>query len=64
MVPHTAARHRGLSCVTGAVAGLAQTQLVDDPFSGQLFVFRGKGGDRIKVLWWDGDGLCLYAQRL
>jgi transposase len=46
------------------LAGLIQTQLAEDPFSGQLFVFRGKRGDRIKVLWWDGDGLCLYAKRL
>jgi hypothetical protein len=27
-------------------------------------VFRGKRSDRIKVLWWDGTGLCLYAKRL
>jgi transposase len=46
------------------LAGLVQTQLADDPFSGQLFVFRGRRGDRIKVLWWDGDGLCLFAKRL
>lgn len=38
--------------------------LRDDPFSGQLFVFRGRRGDRIKVLWWDGQGLCLYYKRL
>lgn len=35
-----------------------------DPFSGHLFIFRGRKGDRIKVLWWDGDGLCLFAKRL
>ena len=46
------------------LAGLVQTRLADDPFSGQLFVFRGRTGDRIKVLWWDGDGLCLLAKRL
>lgn len=46
------------------LAGLVQTQLTEDPFSGQLFVFRGRHGDRIKVLWWDGDGLCLFAKRL
>jgi transposase len=46
------------------LAGLVQTQLSEDPFSGQLFVFRGRQGDRIKVLWWDGDGLCLFAKRL
>ena len=32
------------------LAGLVQTQLADNPFSGQLFVFRGRRGDRIKVL--------------
>ena len=41
-----------------------QTTLTMDPFSGHLFVFRGRRGDRIKVLWWDGDGLCLFAKRL
>lgn len=41
-----------------------QTTLTMDPFGGHLFVFRGRRGDRIKVLWWDGDGLCLYAKRL
>jgi transposase len=46
------------------LAGLVQTQLSEDAFSGQLFVFRGRRGDRLKVLWWDGDGLCLFAKRL
>jgi len=46
------------------LAALVQTQLLEDPFSGQLFVFRGRKGDRIKVLWWDGDGLCLFCKRL
>ncbi len=46
------------------LAALVQTQLTEDPFSGQLFVFRGRAGDRIKVLWWDGDGLCLFCKRL
>lgn len=35
-----------------------------DPFSGHLFIFRGKRGDYLKVLHWDGSGLCLYAKRL
>jgi transposase len=38
--------------------------LADDPFSGYLFVFRGKRGDYVKLLWWDGSGLCLFAKRL
>ncbi len=33
------------------LAGLIQTRLIEDPFSGQLFVFRGRRGDRIKILW-------------
>lgn len=46
------------------LAALVHTQLQTDPFSGLIFVFRGRRGDRIKVLWWDGDGLCLFAKRL
>jgi transposase len=41
-----------------------QLKLAEDPFSGHLFVFRGRRGDRLKILWWDGDGLCLFAKRL
>jgi transposase len=46
------------------LAALVQVQLAEDPFSGQLYVFRGRRGDRIKILWWSGDGLCLFAKRL
>lgn len=35
-----------------------------DPFNGALYVFRAKRSDRIKIVWWDGSGLCLYAKRL
>jgi transposase len=35
-----------------------------DPFSGHVFVFRGKRGDYVKVLHWDGSGLCLLSKRL
>ncbi|MGA2553114.1 MAG: IS66 family insertion sequence element accessory protein TnpB, partial [Burkholderiaceae bacterium] len=38
--------------------------LTENPFSGQLFVFRGKRGHLVKVLWWDGDGMCLFVKRL
>src|SRR6202035_2175834 len=46
------------------LAGMVQTALEQDPFGGQVFVFRGRRGDLIKLLWWDGDGLCLFAKRL
>lgn len=46
------------------LSAIVQLQLAEDPFSGQLFVFRGRRGDRVKLLWWDGDGLCLFAKRL
>ena len=41
-----------------------QNVLEQQPLSGHVFVFRGKRGDMVKVLWFDGDGLCLLAKRL
>jgi len=46
------------------LSAMVQTVLSENPFSGHLFVFRGRRGDLIKVLWFDGDGLCLFAKRL
>lgn len=46
------------------LAVLVQDHLRRDPFSGQAFVFRGRQGGLIKVLWWDGQGLCLFSKRL
>jgi transposase len=46
------------------LAALIQEALAEDPFSGHVFVFRGRRGDLVKLLWWDGDGLCLLAKRL
>ncbi len=42
----------------------AQGVLREDPHSGHLFVFRGRRGDLIKVIWWDGQGACLFSKRL
>ena len=42
------------------LAALIQGALLEDPFSGHLFVFRGRKGDRIKVLCWSGDGMCMF----
>ena len=41
-----------------------QTVLGQEHYSGHVFVFRGRRGDLIKVLWFDGDGLCLFQKRL
>jgi transposase len=41
-----------------------QTVLELQPFSGHVFIFRGRRGDIVKCLWFDGDGLCLFAKRL
>jgi transposase len=46
------------------LSGMVQTALRENPFSGEIFIFRGRRGDLIKLLWWDGDGLCLFAKRL
>ena len=46
------------------LAAIVQSTLEVNPFSGHVFVFRGRQGDRIKILWWCGDGLCLLAKRL
>lgn len=46
------------------LARQVQHVLGQDPFSGHLFVFRGKRGDLVKVLFWDTQGLVLYAKRL
>jgi transposase len=46
------------------LSGQVQTVLQQQPFSGHVFVFRGRRGDIVKLLWWDGDGLCLFAKRL
>ena len=47
----------------GLAALVAQTHGAD-PYCGAVYVFRSKRSDRVKLLWWDGDGLCLLAKRL
>ena len=47
-----------------SLAALVQEALGADPFSGTIFVFRAKRADRVKLLWWDGSGLCLLSKRL
>ena len=51
---------RGFDGLAADVAKVLQA----DPYSGAVFVFRGKRGDYLKILTWDGSGLCLFAKRL
>ena len=46
------------------LAALVKEHLRGDPFSGTIFVFRAKRADRVKLIVWDGTGLCLFAKRL
>jgi transposase len=43
---------------------VVSSHLVKDPLSGDLYVFRNKRGDRVKILAWQGDGFALYVRRL
>jgi transposase len=51
---------KGLDGLAAQVANVLQA----DPFSGHLFIFRRKRGDYLKLVYWDGSGLCLFAKRL
>ena len=46
------------------LAGLARDVIGEDPLSGHLFVFCNRRRDRLKVLYWDRSGFCLFAKRL
>ena len=47
-----------------SLAALAQDVLRQKPTSGAVFAFRGRRGDRLKLLYWDGQGFCLYYKVL
>ena len=47
-----------------ALAAQAEQTTQQNSFSGHMFVFRGRQGDLIKIIWWDGQGACLFSKRL
>jgi transposase len=59
-----AAGHTDMRKGFDGLALRVQEVLKRDPHCGHLFVFRGKRGDLIKLLWHDGQGACLFAKRL
>ena len=46
------------------LAALVREEMKSDPFSGVVYVFRARRADRVKLVYWDGTGVCLYAKRL
>jgi len=46
------------------LCGIVRRSLEHDPLCGDLFVFRNRSGARVKILFWDHNGLVLYAKRL
>jgi transposase len=46
------------------LAALVRETMKSDPFCGAVYVFRAKRADRVKLIYWDGTGVCLFAKRL
>jgi transposase len=59
-----AAQPADMRCGFDRLAELAASVTGDDPLSGHLFLFRSRGGDRLKILYWDTDGYALWYKRL
>jgi len=56
--------HTDMRCGFPRLAILVQETLKRDPFDGNLFIFRGRRGDLIKIIWHDGQGACLFMKKL
>jgi transposase len=44
------------------LAAPAEQVLAEDPYSGHMFVFRGRRGDLLKIIWWDSHGACQFTK--
>ena len=56
--------HTDMRCGFNRLSLIVQETLQRDPHSGHLFVFRGRQADKIKIVWHDGQGACLFYKRL
>jgi transposase len=45
------------------LAALVREEMKSDPFCGAVYVFRAKRADRVKLIFWDGTGMCLFAKK-
>jgi transposase len=61
---YLACRPVSMRCGFDGLAAQVAHMLQNDPFSGHLFLFRSKRADYLKILYYDGTGLCLFAKRL
>ena len=46
------------------LSALVQSHLHENPFSGEVYLFRGKSGNKVKVLWATPEGMCFFYKRL
>ena len=61
---HLAMGHGDMRKGINGLSAVVQETLKQDPFSGHLFAFRGKDASKLKILFWDGNGLCLFTKIL
>jgi transposase len=56
--------HTDMRCGFDSLAGIVRSAKMGDPLDGTLYVFRNKSGNRLKILYWDRDGLAIWNKRL